>query len=429
MGLLDVLGAIANPIGAVVSGIAGLGQSVINANSQEATNDMNYKIHQEDNAFNAEQSQLQRNWSANQAVQNRTWQTNERTASEKWQEKMIKQQNKYNSPANQLKMLMDAGVSPATFNGNATSASPTGSPTAPSGSMPSASAASAASPIPMQAPKYEFDPLSFAQARLLDAQAKSINDSNKRENELQGVHVEQEGVRLALMSDELDNMRPAQRRLMEEQGKALAKQVALWNSEILKNEKNAALLDSQGQLVQKQVDSYAEEFAKRMAESDSRIHLNYSNAKAAVARAAESFAAAELYSKQGAVADAQAEFLKTQNQGQIIQNGLDGLEFTYQSKVNGKEAEYRLAILDDELQLVPLNGEAKRQMLETTKARSSYEENMTHYKQWTPYFLIETMSSSLGYPFGAGVNYNAGSTDSRIQNVTPSNHHTVRGFK
>ena len=52
---------------------------------------------------------------------------------QQWQEKMIDKQNEYNSPANQMQRLKDAGINPATFgmaSGNLASGNLSGSPNA-----------------------------------------------------------------------------------------------------------------------------------------------------------------------------------------------------------------------------------------------------------------------------------------------------------
>lgn len=427
MGALDLIGAIASPVTAVVSGLANLGSSLVNAHSQKETNKRNAEMNASNNAFNGEQSKLQRDWSSSEASLAREHDTSERLASQEWQEKM-------SDPSYQIGRMLEAGVSPAAYGGDQSVSSANGSNVG----APAGSAASAATPIPMQAPQFHFDPLAMSQAALNMAQAKSITDANRREEDLHGVHVEQEGVRLCLLQDELNNLRPAEVKKLQQEADAVAKSISVMDSEISVNEANASLIDKQGQLVQKEIDSYAVKFQKYLEETDSRIKVNDANAKAAVARASESYAAVQLAQKQGeyydaaaglaaaqtGVAKAQENLLGSQNVGQIIQNGLNGLEFSYQSKVMEKEAEFRLSSIEGELQLIPLNNEARQMQASADYQRGLLDRNINGIKAHTGLQIIEATASALGYPFGAGVSYNNSTIGQQ-----PSNRTVVRGFK
>lgn len=115
-------------IGAIGSGVSGLfgmiGSAVASKRALQAqreTNQMNYRINQMNNAFNAQQAQKQMDFSLD----------------------MWNKQNEYNTASAQRKRLEDAGLNPYMMmdGGSAGTAS----------SQMSTSAASAASPIPMQA--------------------------------------------------------------------------------------------------------------------------------------------------------------------------------------------------------------------------------------------------------------------------------------
>lgn len=127
-----------------------------------------------------------------------------------WEEGMWNKNNLYNSPANQLKLMLEAGLNPNNFQTSVSGASMPGSGA-------SASAPSSVPQTPSQAGLASA--LNSAQIRLANAQAdkaESDVDLNKantnRINKLLSGELEEQGVRISLAKDELDNMRPAQKR-------------------------------------------------------------------------------------------------------------------------------------------------------------------------------------------------------------------------
>lgn len=361
MGLLDWI----DPISAGIQGVASLGSSLINRHSQKETNKSNSRINSENNAFNAEQAQLQRDWSsdqsqldrdfnARQSQLQRDFSTAERESQQDWQERMIQQQNEFNSPANQLKMMRDAGISTATFDGAlANGAGPTGVPSgaatspASAGGPRSGATASAAPSIPMQAP--EWNMLSVAQADLMRAQAQAVRDKNARDNDEHPLKMKLLGQEYQIGDFDLSKLKPAQVAKLEAETQEISTNIDKMVQEIATSQSLASLYDKQGQLVQKEVDSFAEAFAKKMNEADSRIHMNESQARLNAAKIAEAFASAnELQSRANLNGELASKYHE-ETEGQRILNGLNGIEFGFQKDNNSAISDYRLEVMENNL--------------------------------------------------------------------------------
>lgn len=105
-------------IGSIIGAAGGIVGNIMNYNSQQSTNDWNYRINMMNNRFNAEEAQKNRDW------QYEMWQMN----------------NAYNSPEQQVSRMKSAGLNPymsgAVGSGNSSS-TPFGDPASagPSGNM------------------------------------------------------------------------------------------------------------------------------------------------------------------------------------------------------------------------------------------------------------------------------------------------------
>ena len=99
----------------------------------------------------SEENQKNRDWQTEQAELARQYNTSEREATQAWSEKMIQEQNEYNSPVQQAQRLRAAGINPSIamgYNGvTSVSASPQSSSP---GSSPMPSAVSGISPVSQQ---------------------------------------------------------------------------------------------------------------------------------------------------------------------------------------------------------------------------------------------------------------------------------------
>lgn len=129
-------------IGSIIGAAAGIGSSIMNYNSQQSTNDWNYRINQMNNKFNAAEAQKNRDW------QYEMWQMN----------------NKYNSPEQQVARMKSAGLNPY-MSGNVGSGN--------SSSSPSGGAASAGSPGNMVAPRLDTSGMLNSISSIIAAQAQA----------------------------------------------------------------------------------------------------------------------------------------------------------------------------------------------------------------------------------------------------------------
>lgn len=331
-------------LGDAVGAVTSLGGSLINRHSQKETNKSNQRINDANNAFNAEQAELQRKWSVEEAEKARQFDTAERLAQQEWQEKIT-------DPSYQIGRWVDAGLSPANFNGDT---SPNGVPSGSSVGVPSGSAAQAGSPIAMHAPV--MDVLSMSQSRLLNAQAESLEDDNKRKNDMHEYDIKAAGVNISLAEDELNNMRPAQREKLKKEIDVMQKNIEKLASDIDVNKAYENFYTKEGELKQKEIDSFAERLAQDISESNSRIRLNNQQARECVQRMAESVARIQKMEKEGQLIDAQVK-------GQIIQNSLNGIE--YDVKSAGKDIRIKLQQKEgtSQLELIPFITEREKSRL------------------------------------------------------------------
>lgn len=129
-------------IGSIIGAAAGIGGSIMNYNSQQSTNDWNYRINQMNNQFNANEAQKNRDW------QYEMWQMN----------------NKYNSPEQQVARMKSAGLNPY-MSGNVGSGN--------SSSSPSGGAASAGSPGNMVAPRVDVSGMMGSVASIIAAESQA----------------------------------------------------------------------------------------------------------------------------------------------------------------------------------------------------------------------------------------------------------------
>lgn len=134
-------------LGAGISGLFGIGSSVMNASSQNQANKYNLQAQRETNQVNREINQSQLDY-AQKMYQDQV--------AQQW--KMFNTTNEYNSPAAQKQRYLDAGLNPYIMMGS--------QPAASASSMP---AAGVPAQLPMQAPRME----AFTQWNL----GKGLNDA------------------------------------------------------------------------------------------------------------------------------------------------------------------------------------------------------------------------------------------------------------
>lgn len=163
MGILSLAGGVIGTIGNLI----GVG----------STNSANKQINKQNNQFNADEAEKARDFNASEAEKNR-----------QFQQDMYQKSLDWRSPANQLKLMQEAGMNPINFQNGTVSDS------APSGSAASGPAASAAGAIPVQNP---FSPAAFSQitealsnAKLKEKQGNEVDARTATENALRDGKVE-----------------------------------------------------------------------------------------------------------------------------------------------------------------------------------------------------------------------------------------------
>lgn len=349
-----------SPVSDAVGAVGSVVNGLINRHSQKETNKRNAEMNAANNRFNAEQAKLERDWSSSEAAKSRDFTTSERLAQQEWQEKMA-------DPRLQVNKWLDAGLSAANFDGDV---SANGVPSGASSSAPSGAAASAASPIAMQSPQFNFDPLALAQANLMNAQASSIKHEDERKQDLHPIELKIANNTLKLGEFDLNTMKPAEAARVQQETKNLQKEIDVLSSQISVNEELASLYNKQGELVQKDVDSYADRLAKNFAEQDSRIRLNNSQAKLCVAKMAEAYASAKNQTAQAGYYNEAAKTQQSlqglygsQKEGQDTLNLLNGLEYEWRDDNRKDYKRYKIQIeqnnvTESNLRIMELRGDA-----------------------------------------------------------------------
>lgn len=333
-------------ISALISGGAslagGLISNLFNKNSVEDTNAANADENERNRNFNAEQAQITRNFNAEESQKSRDFNAEEAAKQRDWEEQMYDKQNEYNTPSAMLARYREAGLNPMLVGVDGQGTSSVGSGASASSSPASASPASAPSTIPQQA--YRMSDMfsdavnSYWQAALAKAEAKGKDIDNRFKEDSYQIRLDELATTLSLSKYDLEKMKPAQVAQLEQGTKNMNKQFEVLCEQVKDMSALAKLHDAQGNLIQKQVDSYAQELQKKLEETDSRIRLNDSNAKLAVVKLAEVYQAIENMKKQGQLIDAQIV-------QQQLANGLAGLEFEYQNENKGNIRKYKLQSL------------------------------------------------------------------------------------
>lgn len=180
---------VGDTLAGVVDPLVGLTEKYEQKKQLEDARGWSQYVTNQQNAFNSNEAALARAFNAEEAEKARQFSASEaekaRNLSRQWQLEDWERENAYNSPANQIKLMQDAGLNPLLFNESVSNASMSGamSPSSPSGVAASASPASAAA----QGQLAIINPsLQAAQTRLADAQAQKAEsdiDLNKQHQE------------------------------------------------------------------------------------------------------------------------------------------------------------------------------------------------------------------------------------------------------
>lgn len=313
-----------------------------NEDSVERQNAFNAAENQKNRDFNAEQAQIARDFNAQESQKTRDFNSDEARKQRDWEKEMYDYQNAYNSPSAMLQRYKEAGLNPMLVGLDGQGTASVGSGASASASPASSSPASAPSSIPQQA--FQMSDMfnqslnSYWQAQLAKTEAQGRDLDNRFKLDSYQVRLDELSTALSLSKYDLEKMKPAQVAQLEQATKNMNKQFDVLCEQIKDMKALAKLHDNQGNLVQKEVDSFAQKLQQELNESDSRIRLNDNNAKLAVAKMAEAYQSIENMKKQGQLIDAQVT-------SQVLANGLVGLEFEYQNSFKGEIRKFKLNTL------------------------------------------------------------------------------------
>ena len=295
---LAALGSQAGSLG------VGLGQQ----NTNEALMQNQRYLQEDAQSYNAEQAQISRDFNAEQAQISRDFNAEQAQLQRDWSESMWMKQNEYNSPANQLKLMQEAGLNPNMFNQNVAGATTPSSGVSASSSPATSSMASIGAP---SVPNLQNPELMMAQSRLLNAQAdKAESDVDVNKATAQRVRSLLNG-EIQIQNSTINLMAQQEKLSYAEAKKALAscRQLEQQTSNLMREwvliGENISNLRLNNQLTQKEVDLYVDRISSEIAERLSNINFQkagivgiYANAEDARSRASLNREQQKLVAKQ-----------------------------------------------------------------------------------------------------------------------------------
>lgn len=113
MGFFDTLGKIGSAISTPLSAIAGIGSSLISANSQKKANAANMRIAQMNNEWSERMMNKQHQYNVAMMTSQNRFAQQQAADANAFTEKMWNKTNEYNSAKNQAARLREAGLNPA----------------------------------------------------------------------------------------------------------------------------------------------------------------------------------------------------------------------------------------------------------------------------------------------------------------------------
>lgn len=408
-----------------------IGGEVIGAGASIYNNERNIKYQKEANAMNLAENQRNRDFNANEALKQRQFEAQQAELANKFASDeaqnafkrssqfaldMWNKENSYNSPSAQIARLKDAGLNPNLFGGNNVAGSVGSvSPVSASPSMAHGASASAGGSIPMQAPVSTTNPaMEMANVRLANATARKAESDAERTEKLLPGEVKTQDMNCRVMDSNI--------RVNDATVQKLGADVQSLEQSIEQSKAYTRLLGLQGDLQQKELDHYEDNFrmilekhAQDLSESKSRIRLNDASVKELATRCRLNLANAQ-----------NAEDLHILNGAnlQFMANG--GEEFLVNVRWDEEQKKYNTFIRDYTLH---------KQQFRTDVAKSKHELKLLEdRKTWYGEALdwIGQTVDALGAPFGAGVNYGysrgSHSSNSNLNVTGNSNVTTKRAF-
>lgn len=286
----SALDKFAGNTGAITSLGEGISSLAGRAQAQSDLNDArNWQMYtqQQANQFAHDEAQLARDFNSVEAQKNRDFESLEadkaRQQSRQWQLEDWERETAYNSPANQLRLMQEAGINPLLFN---ESVSNQGMPSAISPSSPSGSAASSSPAVSSMASLAIPNPsLISAQTRLANAQAdkaESDVDVNKetanRIRSLLAGELQEQNCRILTSLSDIEVNKATAKKLVAESVKIDAEVVNL-QQELLNMQQLLSNLQSQGKLTEKEIEAIDKRLYNETLVALSEVNKNNASAR------------------------------------------------------------------------------------------------------------------------------------------------------
>lgn len=393
--------------GVVGNAISSLFTNRTNKKSVEDTNQTQIDVNQANNEFNAQEAEKARQFNSNEAALQRYWEESESNKARQFNSEEAEKARQFNSseaalqrsfesyeaqkarewdsPAAQMERLRSAGINPAMVdmgisssnspaaNGVAASSGSAASASNPSGASATGVAASSASLGSLSAPVMQSPQFGDITQGILNlAQAKKIQGETDFEKETFNLRVREMAARTGLSEFELKEMSPARLDNIKQQFNVMNAEIKKFESDTNVSDSLAKLYDNDGQLKQKELDTFADKWKMEIEKHNRYLQISDAQIKESISRMSESYAKARLAVEQGKLTEQQAI-------GQSIQNGLSGLEFDVKfenhdlEKKLGKDyIQYKVDFYNNEIKLIPERSVTEQNVLEHDRKLAAY---------------------------------------------------------
>lgn len=221
---------------ALVGGGAALVNSLVGSWFGNKSNHDNYANNKElmaqQNLYNVDMFNRESAFAQQEAQAQRNAQSHENQLQRNWEQKMVNQQNAWNSPEHQLAMMREAGINPLGNFGPVASASPNG--VSPGGMAQASTPSQAGSSLNSVQNRNVFQPLdlsavsgaleSVARAKNLEEDARKKESERKTEDALRDLRVQEAGARVEVLAQD-KQLKEQERRVLVEREKEVVQTV------------------------------------------------------------------------------------------------------------------------------------------------------------------------------------------------------------